>query len=108
MAETLKVHSLFDQVTVWEKGLKADYVLSGQIERLEEVDRGREVAVECVLSAELTDAQTGLILWSDRASETLPVSQRNVRGVVNALAQTSHNAAGSLVRSITKKFTEIP
>lgn len=104
MAETLQVQSLFDQVTRSEKGIKAAYVLSGQIERLEEVDSGREVAVECVLSAELTDAQTGSAIWSDRASETLPVSQRYVRGVVNTLTHASHDAVDSLVKSLAEEI----
>lgn len=108
MVETLQAQSLFDQVTLSEKGIKAAYVLSGQIERLEEVDRGREVAVECVISAELADSHIGSVIWSDRASETLPVTQRNVKGVVNALTQASNNAVDSLVKSMVKKIAQVP
>jgi ABC-type uncharacterized transport system auxiliary subunit len=108
MAESLQVQALFDQVRPYEKGIEAAYVLSGQIERLDEVDRGREVAVECVISAELADSHTGSVIWSDRASETLPVTQRNVKGVVNALTQASNNAVDNLVKSMVKNIAQVP
>ena len=41
--EGLRAQSLFKSVSVHERGSEAAYVLSGNIERLEEVDQGRDV-----------------------------------------------------------------
>ncbi len=106
MAETLRAHSLFNDVTSYERGIEATtYILRGQIERLEEFDSGRDVRVECAISAELVDAQTGSVLWSDRASETLPVSQKNLSAIVNALTQASQMTINNLAKSMANKLT---
>ena len=47
------------------------YALSGNIERLEEVDQGREVRVVCTISAQLLDTRTRSVVWSHTASETV-------------------------------------
>src|SRR5437763_1325001 len=51
----LRVQSLFKSVAVQERGSEAAYVLSGNIERLEEVDQAREVRAVCTISAHLLD-----------------------------------------------------
>jgi ABC-type uncharacterized transport system auxiliary subunit len=106
--EVLRAQSLFDCVAPYEKGTEPDFVFSGQIERFNEIDRGRDVAVECSISAALTDTRTGSVIWSDRASETLPVSERNVRGVVRALTQASQIAIDKLVQSMMNKLAPVP
>jgi ABC-type uncharacterized transport system auxiliary subunit len=108
MVETLQEQSIFDYVSPYESGIAAAYSLKGRIERLEEVDSALDVKVECAISAELIDNKTGSIIWSDRASETLPVPQRNVKGVVNALTQASHTTVGNLVQSMMKKLASNP
>ena len=40
MADALQAESLFKSVSVYERGIEAAYVLTGNIERLEEVDQG--------------------------------------------------------------------
>jgi hypothetical protein len=108
MVETLQARSIFDHVSPYESGIAAAYSLKGRIERLEEVDSALDVKVECAISAELIDTKTGSIIWSDQASETLPVPQRNVKGVVNALTQASHTTVGNLVQSMMKKLAPNP
>ena len=51
--------------------MEAAYVLTGSIERFEEVDQGRDVRAVCTISAQLMDAKTGCVIWNDAASETL-------------------------------------
>ena len=47
VVEGLQAQSLFKSVAVHERGSEAAYVLSGNIERLEEVDQGRDVRAVC-------------------------------------------------------------
>ena len=80
MADALRAHSLFKSVAVHERGIEAAYVLTGNIERLEEVDQGRDVRAVCTISAQLMDARTGSVVWSHTASEAVRVQTTGRRG----------------------------
>ncbi len=105
MVETLRAQSLFAHVAAYERGKEAAYVLSGRIERLEEVDRGSDVSVECATSAELVDAHTGVLMWNDRASEALPIVTRSMTGVVDGLSKAARMTVDHLVQSLEKQLS---
>jgi uncharacterized lipoprotein YmbA len=102
--DVLRVQSLFKSVAVHERGSEAAYVLSGNIERLEEVDHGREVRAVCTMSAQLLDTRTRSIVWSHTASETVQVEQRNMGGVVSSLSAAARTAADRLLQSMTEEL----
>jgi uncharacterized lipoprotein YmbA len=86
MADVLQAESILKIVSVYERGIEAAYVLTGNIERLEEVDQGGDVRAVCAISTQLMDARTGLLDWSRTASETVRVQQRDVAGLVRSLS----------------------
>ncbi len=98
--DSLRSQSLFQSVVEHERGSEADYVLSGNIERLEEVDRGRDVRVVCTISAQLLKTETRSVVWSGTASETIPVDNRNIGGVVSGLSAAARTAADRLLKSM--------
>jgi ABC-type uncharacterized transport system auxiliary subunit len=100
----LRAQRLFRYVGYQERDVAAAYVLNGAIERLEEIDRGTDVQVVCSLSAQLIDAQTGALIWSDTATETLPVQQRDVAGIVSGLSTAAQASVDRLVKSIAEKM----
>lgn len=100
IADTLRAKSLFKSVAVHESGIEAAYVLSGKIERLEEVDRGRDVRAVCTISAQLLDVRTRSVVWSHAASEAVPVESRNMAGVVSSLSAAARMAVDRLVESM--------
>jgi ABC-type uncharacterized transport system auxiliary subunit len=104
MAEALRAQSLFKSVAVHEQGSEPAYVLSGNIERLEEVDQGREVRAVCTISAQLLDARTRSVVWSQSASETAPVEKRDVRGVVSSLSSAARTSADRLLKSMVEEL----
>ena len=104
MAEALRAQALFKSVAVHEQGSDPAYVLSGNIERLEEVDQGREVRAVCTISAQLLDARTRSVVWSQSASETAPVEKRDVRGVVSSLSSAARTAADRLLKSMMEEL----
>ncbi len=59
VADTLTTRSLFRQVVRPELRTRPEYVLTGSIDRLEEIDAGRDVRVICTLSMQLTEAESG-------------------------------------------------
>jgi ABC-type uncharacterized transport system auxiliary subunit len=104
MADALRARSLFKSVAVHERGIEAAYVLTGNIERLEEVDQGSDVLAVCTISAQLLDARTGSVVWNQTASETVPVQTRNIAGVVVSLSAASRTAIDRLVASVAKEL----
>ena len=104
MEDSLRTQSLFKHVDAYERGIETAYLLTGRIERLDELDRGRDVLAECAISAELVEVHTGSVLWSDRASETLPLGSRDMAGVVNGITAAARITVDRLVRSMVKEL----
>jgi len=77
-----------------------DYILSGKLEKLEEVDYESGVKVEVAMSAQITRVKTGATVWSNAVSETGPVAQRNVPGVVSRMNRTMELAIDKLLASV--------
>ena len=105
MADAVRARSLFRNVAVHERGIEAAYVLTGNIERLEEVDDGRDVRALCTISAQLLDTRTGSVVWNHTASEAVPVQTRNVPGVVVSLSGAARTVIDRLAASVAKELT---
>jgi ABC-type uncharacterized transport system auxiliary subunit len=104
MVDALRAQSLFRSVVVHERGVETAYVLTGNIERLEEVDHGGDVQAVCTISAQLMDARTGSVVWHHTASGAVPVQQRNVAGVVVSLSEAARTAVDRLVASMADEL----
>jgi uncharacterized lipoprotein YmbA len=100
----LRAQSLFQSVTVHERGSETAYVLSGNIERLEEVDQGRDVRAVCTISAQLLDTRTRSVVWSHTASEAVSVEKRDIAGVVSSLSAAAQTVADRLLKSMTDEL----
>ena len=101
---SLRERSLFQSVTLHEQGSETAYVLSGRIERFEEVDRGRDVHALCTISAQLLDTRTRSVVWSHTESETVLVEKRDIAGVVSSLSSAARTAADRLLHSMTEEL----
>ncbi len=77
-----------------------DCVFSGRLEKLEEVDYQAGVKVEVAISAQITRVATGATVWSNAVSETRPVPQRNVGGVVSEMNRTVDVAINKLLSTV--------
>jgi ABC-type uncharacterized transport system auxiliary subunit len=97
LAERVRARSLFVSVSGDESRMATDFVLSGTLERLEEVDEARQVAAVCSISAQLVDTRTRAVVWSRVATEQVPVEQRDVPGVVNGLTTAVRATVDRLV-----------
>jgi uncharacterized lipoprotein YmbA len=104
VVDGLQAQSLFKSVAVHERGSEAAYLLSGIIDRLEEVDQGRDVRAVCTISAQLLDTRTKSVVWSHTASETVQVEKRDIRGVVSSLSAAARLAADRLLESMMEKL----
>lgn len=104
LEDSLRAQSLFQSVEIQGHSTEAAYALSGNIQRLEEVDEGRTVRAVCTISAELLDTRTKSVVWSQTASETVPVDKRDVAGVVSSLSAAARTAADRLVKSMIEEL----
>ena len=77
-----------------------DYIFTGKVEKLEEIDYESGVKVQVAMSAQITRAATGATVWSNAVSEVGTVSQRNVPGVVSQLNRTIQVTIDKLLSTV--------
>jgi ABC-type uncharacterized transport system auxiliary subunit len=100
IADRLRARGTFAEVTVYDGRSHADYIITGRLEKLEEVDYESGVKVEVALSAQMTDIRTGTTVWASSASDIENVAERNVPAVVSAMSHTMDRTIEKLLSSI--------
>jgi len=96
----------FQSAELYDGRGDADFLLTGSLDHLEELDNGRSVSVDVELSAALKNLKTGNVLWSGTSSKTSPVEQRSVPGVVAAMSRELGEAAEQLVASLRNELSQ--
>ena len=104
VADHLRASSQFSMVSMYDGRPNSDYVFSGRLEKLEEVDYEAGVRVEVAMSAQITKVATGATVWSNAVSETRPVAQRNVPGVVSQMNRTMELAINQLLSTVPESL----
>lgn len=99
--DRLSATGTFSRVKHYDGQPNADYVVSGRLEKLEEVDYEGGVKVEVAVSAQMTRLDTGTIVWSKAVSEVGEVNQHDVPTVVSEMSHT-------MERAIEKLLTPVP
>jgi ABC-type uncharacterized transport system auxiliary subunit len=100
VVDHLRARGQFSMVSMYNGRPDINYILSGKLEKLEEVDYGSGVKVEVAMSAQITQVATGATVWSNAVSETGQVSQRNVSGVVSEMNRSVDLAINKLLSTV--------
>jgi ABC-type uncharacterized transport system auxiliary subunit len=100
VAGRIRAAGAFTAVEPSQHAVGASYMLTGAIERLEEVDDGRDVQAIVTLSAELVDMRAHATVWQHSESASQPVKTRDVAGVVSSLSAATRRAIDALVTSL--------
>jgi ABC-type uncharacterized transport system auxiliary subunit len=95
--ERLRASGVFAHVQAYDGSRDVDYVLSGRLEKLEELDYQGSVKVEVAISAEMTSIATGKTVWSNAVSEVGDVGKHDVPAVVSEMNRTMQRAIEKLV-----------
>lgn len=95
--ERLGASGNFARVKLYDGRSDVDYVLTGRLEKLEEIDYDGGVKVEVAISAEMTNLTTGSTVWSNAVSELGTVSKRDVPTVVAEMNRTMERAIEKLL-----------
>ena len=98
MVDALRSGRLFSTVARYDGHDRSDFLMTGRLDKLDEIDYGGEVRVEAKLSAELINLRTGSIVWTGDAAQTSRVEGRDVNSVV---AEMSHALQESMDQLLT-------
>jgi len=97
LADRLRASGDFAQVKLYDGRSDIDYILSGRLEKLEEIDYEGGVKVEVAISAQMVSLATGATVWTNAVSEVGTVGQRDVPAVVSEMNQTMGRAIEKLL-----------
>jgi uncharacterized lipoprotein YmbA len=104
MIDSLRSARLFSFVKPYDGEGQQEYLMSGRLERLEEIDYGGSVRVEAKLSAELVNLETGATVWTGDADETLGVEAHDVSSVVVEMSHAVQKGVDRLVASLNQQL----
>jgi ABC-type uncharacterized transport system auxiliary subunit len=99
--DRLSASGNFARVTLYDGHSNIDFVLSGNLEKLEEIDYDGGVKVEVAISAQMIRLSTGETVWTNSVSEVGTVGKRDVPAVVAEMNRT-------MDRAIQKLLTPVP
>ena len=100
----LRASGQYSMVSMYDGRPNKDYVFSGRLEKLEEVDYQAGVKIEVAISAQISRVATGATVWSNAVSETQPVAQRNVPGIVSQMNRTMELAINKLLSTVPQSL----
>jgi cholesterol transport system auxiliary component len=95
----------FQSAELYDGRGDADFLLTGSLDHLEELDNGPSVSVDVGISAALKNLKTGDVIWSSTSFKTSAVEQRSVPGVVAAMSRELTEAAEELVASLRNELS---
>src|SRR5215470_19295918 len=97
VTEHLRASGNFAQVKLYDGRSDIDYVLTGRLEKLEEIDYQGGIKVEVAISAQMTTFSSGVTVWSNSVSEVGAVEHRDVPAVVAEMNATMGRAIEKLL-----------
>ena len=100
IVERLRASGNFTLVKPYDGRNDVDYILTGRLERLDEVDYESGVRVEVALSAQVIDLHSGKTVWTNSAAEKARVDERKVSAVVSQMSNLTDRSIEELLKSL--------
>jgi ABC-type uncharacterized transport system auxiliary subunit len=97
--EHLQASGNFAQVRNYDGHSDVDYVMTGRLERLEEVDYEGGIKVAVAISAQMTSLASGATVWTNQVSETGTVERRDMPAIVSEMDRTLDRAIAKLLNT---------
>ena len=98
VVDRLRASGNFTEVKLYDGRSDVDYVLSGRIEKLEEIDYEGGVKVEVAITAQMTNLTSGSAVWTNTVDEVGTVGQRDVPAVVSEMNRTMERSIEKLLK----------
>ena len=90
----------FARVVIYDGRSDVDYILSGKLESLDELDYAGAAAVQVAISAQLTGFQSAKTVWANSVSDTVKVGARTVPAIVAEMIETQKQAQSLLALGV--------
>jgi len=100
LLEHLRARGTFANAVAFDGRTKADYIVRGRIDRLEEVDADGAVTAHVALSAELIDAETRKPVWEGQGADSASVPLGEVSSVVAQMSRAAESSVGKLAAGL--------
>ena len=97
MRDRLGASGLFAHVKRYDGRPDAEYLVSGRLEKLEEIDYEGGVKVVVAISAQMIKLDTGATVWTRSVSKVGNVDKRDVSAVVSAMSDAMDRAMQELL-----------
>lgn len=104
LRSALLASGTFASVVSFDGRTKAEFLLRGELLRLEEIDYGGPVRAEAEISLELVDAATGRVEWSRAVSRAGEVTASAVPAVVTGMSAAVEQAIKQLVKELDERM----
>jgi len=101
-----QLKQVFESVELYDGRTGAEFLLTGSLDHLEEVDSEHSVSVQVEISAKLQNVKSGNVIWSDTSFKTSELSQRSLPAVVAEMSRDLSEAATQLVSSMRSQVSE--
>ena len=105
MSDRLSATGLFAHVKRYDGRPDAEYLVSGRLEKLEEIDYEGGVKVVVAISAKMTRLDTGVSVWTKSVLKVGNVKTRDVPAVVAAMSNTMDSAIQELLTPLSVEMT---
>ena len=105
--QALESRGIFQSVRLFDGRTTPDYLITGTINHLEEIDQGRQVLMNVSMSAQLTNVKTGDIAWSDVSSQTTSLKGHAVPDLVAGMSQATDQVITNLVSSMQSRLLQL-
>lgn len=97
MRDRLSAAGVFGHVKRYDGRPGAEYLVSGRLEKLEEIDYEGGVKVVVAISAQMVRFDNGATVWTKSVSKVGNVDKRDVSAVVSAMSVTMDRAMQELL-----------
>ena len=100
IVERLRASGNFALVKTYDGHNDVDYVLTGRLDKLDELDYEGGVRVEVALSAQVTDLHSGKTVWTNSSAEKAKLQERKVSAVVAQMSSLTDRSIEELLKSL--------
>ena len=100
IVEHLRANGTFKLVKIYDGHNDVDYILSGSVEKLDEVDYEGGVQVEVAVSAQVTDLHSGNTVWANSAADKAKVEERKMSSIVAQMSNVTDRSIAELLKSL--------
>src|SRR5580698_7098523 len=107
MRDRFSATGLFAHVKRYDGRTDAEYLVTGRLEKLEEIDYDGGVKVVVAISAQMIKVDNGATVWTKAVTKVGNVEKRDVSAVVSAMSNTMDGAMQELLTPLPAEMSRI-